>query len=57
MRFEQFALEVDEEEGCVYINQDGVDGDRYDCVKLGLHQVPMFIAALQKAVAGAGKAD
>ncbi len=57
MRYEQFEIEVDEQDGCVFINQDSGNGDRDDMVKLSLHQVPMFIAAIQKAVADVGKAD
>ena len=57
MRYEQFEIKVDEQDGSVYINQDGGNGDRDDMVKLSLHQVPMFIAAIQKAVADVGKAD
>ena len=57
MRYEQFEIEVDEKDGCVFISQDGGNGDRDDMVRLSLHQVPMFIAAVQKAVADVGKAD
>lgn len=57
MRFEQFEIQVDEQNGCVFINQDGGNGYRYDMVKLSLHQVPMFIAAIRKAVADVGKAN
>ena len=57
MRYEQFEIEVDEQDGCVFINQDGGNVDPEDMVKPSLHQVPMFIAALQKAVADVGKAD
>ena len=59
MRYEQFEIEVevDEEDGCVFINQENGNGERDDMVKLSLHQVPMFIAAIRKAVADVGKAD
>ena len=57
MRYEQFEIDVNELDECVYISQDGADGKRADVVKLGPHQVPFFISALQKAVAGVGKAD
>ena len=57
MRFEQFEIEVDEEGACVFITQDNLEGEHTDCVKLGLHQVPMFIAALQRAVVPVEKAD
>ncbi len=57
MRFEQFEIQVSDEESCVYISQDATHGEREDIIKLSLHQVPMFIAAMQKAVAGVEKAD
>ena len=57
MRYEQFEIDVDAEEGSVFISQDNSNNDRADCVKLGLHQLPSFIAALQQAVEPVAKAD
>lgn len=57
MRYEQFEITVDKQDGCVFIKQERGNGDPDDMVMLSLHQVPMFIAALQKAVADVGKAD
>lgn len=57
MRYEQYEIDVDEEGGSVFICQDNSNGDRADCVKIGLHQVPSFIVALQQAIEPVAKAD
>ena len=52
MRYEQFQIDVDDE-GVVFIRQDGGAMEEADVVMLRVHQIPAFIEALTREIAKA----